>query len=40
MNLVKIYNILKIGQDFLSIVIPFLETLIKRDINNNGEIGR
>jgi hypothetical protein len=39
MNLVKFYNVLKLGQDIISMLLPVLETIIKRDINGNGKIG-
>ena len=39
MNVVKFYNVLKLGQDIISMLLPVLETIIKRDINGNGKIG-
>ena len=39
MNLVKFYNVLKLGQDIISMLLPVLETIIKRDSNGNGKIG-
>lgn len=39
MNLAKIYGMAKIAQDLLSVLVPFLETMLKRDINGDGKIG-
>lgn len=39
MNLVKIYNIIKVAQDLISVVLPILETVIKRDLNGDGVVG-
>ncbi|CEN37610.1 hypothetical protein CAPN010_03580 [Capnocytophaga cynodegmi] len=39
MNLVKIYNIIKIAQDLIGVVLPVLETIVKRDLNGDGSIG-
>lgn len=39
MNFSKIYTYLKLIQDVVGLLVPAVELLIKRDLNNNGKIG-
>ncbi|MDO5607390.1 MAG: hypothetical protein Q4G08_02930 [Capnocytophaga sp.] len=40
MNVTKVYTIFKVLQDIVTVIMPILETLVKRDLNGDGTVGR